>query len=62
MCWDDARPLTFENLLRDPLVRMVMDSDGVTVQELVEVLEVARAAVVDREMTAVRAIVAGEAV
>ncbi|MBU6499059.1 MAG: hypothetical protein KGJ41_02325 [Rhodospirillales bacterium] len=54
MCRDDMRPLTFESLLRDPLIRMVMDSDGVSVDDVVEVLEVARAAVVAREHRAVR--------
>jgi hypothetical protein len=50
----DARPLTFESMLSDPLIRLVMDSDGVTIDELVEVLEIARAAIVAREHSAVR--------
>jgi hypothetical protein len=54
ICQDNARPLTFETMLSDPLIRMVMDSDGVTLPELLEVLEVARAAMVTREATAIR--------
>lgn len=50
----DIRPLTFETMLSDPLIRLVMDSDGVSVQELVAVLETARAAVVAREVVAMR--------
>ncbi|MCW3476206.1 hypothetical protein OL599_16625 [Rhodovastum sp. RN2-1] len=53
MCTHDARPLTFETMLSDPLIRMVMDSDGVTLDELVAVLEVAREAIVAREAVAV---------
>jgi hypothetical protein len=52
-CRCDTRPLTFRTLLSDPLIRLVMDSDGVSVEELVEVLEMARAAVVARETHAV---------
>jgi hypothetical protein len=54
LCIQDARPLTFESLLSDPLIRLVMDSDGVTIGELVDVLEIARAATVAREANAVR--------
>jgi hypothetical protein len=49
----DTRPLSFETMLSDPLIRLVMESDGVTVNELVNVLEVARNAVVAREQMAV---------
>ena len=55
VCAHDARPLTFETMLSDPLIRLIMDSDGVTIGDLVAVMEVARAAVVDREAQAVRA-------
>lgn len=54
-CRCDRSPLTFRTMLSDPLIRLVMDSDGVSVDELVEVLEVARAAVVARETHAVMA-------
>jgi hypothetical protein len=52
-CKFDLRPLTFETMLSDPLIRLVMDSDGVTVNELVAVMEVAREAVVARETVAI---------
>jgi len=57
VCAHDARPLTFESMLSDPLIRLIMDSDGVTVGELVAVMEVARSAVVAREAQAVQAAV-----
>ena len=49
MCQHDASALTFETMLSDPLIRLMMASDGVSVAELVEVLEVAREAVAARE-------------
>jgi hypothetical protein len=49
MCSDSARKLSFETMLTDPLIRLVMDADGVTLAELVAVMEVARAAQVARE-------------
>ena len=49
MCQDDRNALTFETLLSDPLIRLMMESDGVSLAELVEVLEVAREAVAARE-------------
>ena len=49
MCQDESRALTFETMLSDPLIRLVMASDGVSLAELVEVLEVAREAVAARE-------------
>lgn len=49
MCQHDHRALTFETMLSDPLIRLMMESDGVSLAELVEVLEVARAAVAARE-------------
>ncbi len=54
MCHDSARPLTFETMLSDPLVRMLMAADGVTVGELVSVMEVARDSLIARERKAVR--------
>jgi hypothetical protein len=49
MCQDDHRALTFETMLSDPLIRMMMASDGVSLAEFVNVLEVAREAVAARE-------------
>ena len=57
-CSQDARPLTFETMLSDDLIRSVMDSDGVSLQELVNVLEVARAAIVARETAALTVAIA----
>ncbi len=51
MC-DDLRALSFENLLTDPLIRLVMKSDGVTHSDMVAVLEVARAAAMARRLAA----------
>jgi hypothetical protein len=49
MCSDGACPLTFEALLNDPLVRAVMEADGVTPAELLSVMEKARNAVLARQ-------------
>ncbi len=49
----DARPLTFETLLTDPLIRLVMQADGVTLAELLAVMDVAHQAVAARERLAV---------
>ena len=57
-CPHDVRPLTFETMLSDPLIRLVMESDGVSVQDLVDVLEVARAAMVAREADALQVAIA----
>jgi hypothetical protein len=57
MCQDEQRALTFETILTDPLIRLMMASDGVSLAELVNVLEVAREAVAARE-----AVLVGEAV
>ena len=54
MCHDSTRALTFETMLSDPLTRLVMEADGVSVAELVEVLQIARSAVAAREMRAIR--------
>ncbi len=53
-CRCDASPLTFRSMLTDPLIRLVMERDGVSVEALVDVLETARAAVAAREAAAVR--------
>ena len=42
MYQDNPRPLTYECLLSDPLTRLVMDADGVTVDEFIAVMEAAR--------------------
>ncbi len=54
MCKDEAKTLTFETLLSDPLARMLMASDGVTPAELKAVLEKASAAIAAREVAAIR--------
>lgn len=42
MCQDTEHPLTFETVLSDPLIRLVMDSDGVSLRALIAILEAAR--------------------
>lgn len=54
MCKDEAKTLTFETLLSDPLAHMLMASDGVSHAELKAVLEKAQAAIAAREVAAVR--------
>jgi hypothetical protein len=54
MCKDEAKTLTFETLLDDPLAHLLMASDGVTPAELKAVLEKARAAIAAREVSAMR--------
>ncbi len=41
--------LTYENFLSDPLIRLVMESDGISVAEMAAVLEAAGNAVARRE-------------
>jgi hypothetical protein len=41
--------LTFESLVTDPLTRLVMDSDGISIAEMIAVLEAASHAVARRE-------------
>ena len=48
MTGESNRPLTFETLLTDPLIRLVMESDGVSVAEVAAVLESAGHAVARR--------------
>ena len=56
MCTADQRccskGLTFESLLTDPLTRMMMDSDGVTFDQLATVLTDVRSAITAREFAA----------
>jgi hypothetical protein len=52
MQYDSLRPLSYETMLTDPLTRLLMDADGVTLGELVRVMETARDAVVARERIA----------
>ncbi len=44
----DSSPLTFETMLTDPMIRLMMDSDGVSVAEITGLLHQARAAVAQR--------------
>ncbi|HEX3347668.1 MAG TPA: hypothetical protein VHS58_06155 [Acetobacteraceae bacterium] len=44
MTQDEHGGLTFETLLSDPLIRLVMASDGVTIRDLIAALEVVEAA------------------
>lgn len=53
---DSDRLLTFETMLTDPLIRMVMDSDGVSLSDMVDVLAAAREALAQREMATYRAL------
>jgi len=41
----DATPLTFETMLTDPMIRLMMDSDGVSTAELTSLLYRARSGV-----------------
>jgi hypothetical protein len=47
---NDVPARHFEALLSDPLIRLVMASDGVTVEDLREVMETARAALCARAL------------
>lgn len=42
---NEQRPLDYETLLSDPMTRLVMESDGVSIRDLVRVLETARDAI-----------------
>jgi len=52
MCPEDTRPLTFESMLTDPLIRLMMVADGVSVPDLLAVMQVAQQAVATRERRA----------
>ena len=54
MCQDSTRPLSFETMLSDPLVLLLMEADGVSVAELVAVMQIARDGMIAREHLAVR--------
>ena len=54
MCKDEAKTLTFETLLDDPLAHLLMASDGVTPADVKAVLEKAQAAIAAREVAAMR--------
>lgn len=56
MCQDRYRPLSFETLLTDPLVRLVMEADGLTPRDLIAPLAAAREAIVVRERSAIRSV------
>jgi hypothetical protein len=45
----DHRSLDFEALLSDPMTRLLMESDGVSVQDLVQIFEDVRDAIARRE-------------
>jgi hypothetical protein len=49
MCGGSDDRLRFPDLLRDPLIRLVMKSDGVTEQEMVAVMDQLRRALTARE-------------
>ncbi|MBN9508769.1 MAG: hypothetical protein J0I21_06560 [Alphaproteobacteria bacterium] len=52
MCNDALRPLTFETMLTDPIVRLMMQADGVGVAELIAAMRIAQAQVAARERLA----------
>ncbi len=58
MCQDSVRSLSFETLLTDPLVRMMMAADGVTPEALVAPLLAARDAIAARERLAFSSVLA----
>jgi hypothetical protein len=58
MCCEPVRPLSFETLLNDPLTRLVMEADGVTVEQFAATLRAARDASVARVQPLVRRVVA----
>ena len=49
MCAESDDRLEFARMLRDPLIRLVMDSDGVTEQEMIAVMDQLRRALAARE-------------
>ena len=58
MCQDGVRPLNFETLLTDPMIRLMMAADGVTTEALVAPLLAARDAIAARERLAFSAALA----
>jgi hypothetical protein len=55
MCQDGVRPLSFETLLDDPLIRMMMAADRLSPRDVVLPLAAARDALAARERRAVSA-------
>ena len=55
MCPTSKNERSVNELLRDPLIRLVMDSDGVTEQAMIGVLEHLRIALAARKQHVVRA-------
>jgi hypothetical protein len=51
-----AGPLTIETLMRDPLTRLVMDADGVSITEFAAVMYAARDALAARGAYATRVV------
>jgi hypothetical protein len=49
MCAGQNDEMRFPDLLRDPLIRLVMESDGVTEQEMNAVMDQLRRALAARE-------------
>ena len=49
MCAEQDDRMRFPDLLRDPLIRLVMESDGVTEQEMNGVMDQLRRALAARE-------------
>ena len=49
MCAGQNDVMRFPDLLRDPLIRLVMESDGVTEQEMIALMDQLRRALVERE-------------
>jgi len=47
---NDVTSCSFEAILSDPMIRLVMASDGVTDDDLLDVLHTARAAILAREV------------
>ena len=54
MCTDPACRLDFASLLADPLTQLVMDSDGISMDELVAVLQQVRTIREQQEPASVR--------
>ncbi len=50
----EFRPLCFESLLRDPLIRAVMRSDQVSERDMLAVLGAAQVAIAARERAIIR--------
>jgi hypothetical protein len=49
MCAGQNDVMRFPDLLRDPLIRLVMKSDGITEQEMIALMEQLRRALAARE-------------